>query len=123
MRNEQGKWIIVEGKTDKEKIAPLIDEPVHIVCTHGTVGFEQMEELIDFLENKEVYILVDADDAGNKLRKQLKQELPNAKQLYIRKMHKEVARTPGEELLRILENAHFQVRASGLPFQDGRSER
>lgn len=118
MAQNKEKFIIVEGKTDKEKIAPLIDEPVRILCTHGTVGFEQMEQLIDFLENKEVYILVDADDAGNKLRRQLQQELPNANHLYIRKMHKEVARTPVEDLKRVLENAHFQiVDDDGLSFQ------
>jgi toprim domain protein len=117
MAQMKEKYIVVEGKTDKEKIAPLIDEPVQILCTHGTVGFEQMEQLIDFLENKEVYILVDADDAGNKLRRQLQQELPNAKHLYIRKMHKEVARTPEEDLKRVLENAHFQiVDDDELPF-------
>lgn len=123
MQKEQEKWLIVEGKTDKQKVKSLLDEPVRIVCTHGTVGIEQMDELINVLENREVYVLVDADDAGNKLRKQLKQELPNAKHLYIRKMHKEVARTPDDELLRILENAHFQVRAGSLPFQNGRTER
>lgn len=107
------KLIVVEGKTDREKIVRLIDEPIEIICTHGTVGLEQMEELIDFLEDKEVYILVDADDAGNKLRKQLKHELPNANHLYIRKLYKEVARTPDEDLRRVLENAHFKVREEG----------
>lgn len=110
MTQDQMKRIVVEGKTDRDKILALLDEPVEIICTNGTVGFEQMEELVAFLENKEVYILVDADEAGNKLRRQLKQELPNAKHLYIRKMHKEVARTPDEDLIRVLENAHFQVR-------------
>jgi toprim domain protein len=115
MKSEQDKLIIVEGKTDKEKISPLIDEPVRIVCTHGTVGIEQMEELIELSEGKEeVYILVDSDDAGNKLRKQLKRELPNAKHLYIRKMHKEVARTPVQDLIKVLEHAHFQVRENPL---------
>ncbi|HEX6923437.1 MAG TPA: hypothetical protein VF149_06395, partial [Bacillales bacterium] len=86
-------------------------------------GFEQLEELIDFLENKEVYILVDADEAGNKLRRQLKQELPNARHLYIRKMYKEVARTPDEELKKVLENAHFQVRDDeDWPFHNKRED-
>lgn len=110
MVQTQEKFIIVEGKTDREKIVPLIAEPVHIICTHGTIGFEQMEELIDLLENKDVYVLVDADEPGNRLRNQLQQELPNAKQLYIKKMYKEVARTPDEELLRILEGAHIETR-------------
>lgn len=104
------KVIVVEGKTDKEKLEELIDEQVEIVCTNGTVGTEQMEELIDRLEEKDLYIMVDADDSGNKLRKQLKREFPNAKHLYTKKVHKEVARTPDEELRRVLERAHFHVR-------------
>lgn len=109
MTHRQDKLIIVEGKTDKEKIIPLMDESVEIICTYGTLGFEQMEEMLDYLENRDVYILVDADDAGNDLRRQLRSELPNATHLYVKKMHKEVARTPADELKRILENAHFCV--------------
>lgn len=117
MNVEQKKLIIVEGITDQDKIAPLIAEPVDIICTHGTVGFEKMETLIEQLDGRDVYILVDADDAGNALRRQLQQELPNAAHLYIKKMHKEVARTPTEELKRILENAHFDVQSDDLfPF-------
>lgn len=111
----QKKLIIVEGKTDRDKVKRLIVEPVDILCTHGTVGPEQMEALIDLLEHREVYILVDADEAGNKLRRQLKQEFPNAHHLYIRKLHKEVARTPDEDLRRVLEHAHFEVSEEEPP--------
>lgn len=103
------KVIVVEGKTDKEKLEKLLDEPVEILCTNGTVGIEQMEELILQLEDRELFILVDADESGNKLRKQLKREFPNAKHLYTHKVHREVARTPNEELRRILQHAHFQL--------------
>ncbi|HET7627546.1 MAG TPA: toprim domain-containing protein [Bacillales bacterium] len=120
MRLELDKLIIVEGKTDKEKLLPLLNEPVQIVCTHGTVGTEQMEELIELTERQEeVFILVDADSAGNKLRRQLKRELPNAKHLYIRKMHKEVARTPVPDLIKVLEHAHFQVNDDPLIKHEG----
>lgn len=111
MAQDLEKLIIVEGKTDKDQIKPLIQEPVEIICTYGTLGFEQMEEMLAYVEHKDVYILVDADEAGNELRRQLKRELPNATPLYIKKMHKEVARTPIDELIRILENAHFRLYA------------
>lgn len=110
MKKSQDKLIIVEGKTDKQRLLPLIDEPVEILCTHGTLSMEKLEEWLEHLETKDVYILVDADEAGNHLRNQLEQELPNATHLYTKRMYREVARTPVEELLRVLENAHFRVK-------------
>jgi toprim domain protein len=59
--------------------------------------------LIYPIENEDVYILVDADDSGNKLRSQLKRELPNAKHLYTRRMYREVQDTPIEYLVEILQ--------------------
>ncbi|WP_025026885.1 toprim domain-containing protein [Caldalkalibacillus mannanilyticus] len=104
------KYLIVEGKTDKKRLEELLDEPVTIICTYGTLSEEKIEELILPLEEEEVYILVDADEAGNKLRKQLKRELPNAKHLYTRKVYREVARTPIEHLVKILSDANFETK-------------
>jgi toprim domain protein len=99
----------VEGKKDKERLLQVLDEPVDIICTFGTLSNEKIEDIILPLQDEEVYILVDADDSGNKLRNQLKQELPNAKHLYTRRMYREVQSTPLEHLAEILEKAHFEV--------------
>lgn len=98
--DDASKIIIVEGRTDKKQIEKLIEEPVTIICTNGTLGVEKMEELlVDYdLDNKEVFILVDEDQAGHKLRKQLSIELPHAMHIYIDKAFKEVAATPELEL-------------------------
>ena len=56
----------------------------------------------------DVYILVDADDAGKKLRKQLKRELPNATHLYIDPVYREVEATPFEYLAKVLQ-PYFNV--------------
>ncbi len=45
---------------------------MEIVCTNGTIGLSKMDELVDQFFDKEVYVLVDADDAGEKLRKQFR---------------------------------------------------
>ncbi len=103
------KVIIVEGITDKERINQVLREPVYIYCTNGTLSYETLEEDIVPLQNEEVYILVDADSPGNKLRNQLRQELPNATHLYTRKMYREVASTPAEHLAKIFHDAHFEV--------------
>lgn len=116
--DEASKVIIVEGKTDKERLLKVLEEPVRIVCTYGTLSYDKVEEVILPLQNEEVYILVDADDSGMKLRNQLKQELPNAKHLYTRKVYREVARTPEEHLARILADAHFDVEERWLTGED-----
>ncbi|HHY71804.1 MAG TPA: toprim domain-containing protein [Bacillus bacterium] len=105
------KVIIVEGISDKKKIEPLFLDFVEIICTNGTVSTEKIEELVNEydLDNKEVYILADADYAGEKLRKQFKRELPNAIHIYIDKVYHEVATTPEYHLAAALLNKHFNV--------------
>jgi len=107
---QENKVIIVEGKTDKERLKEVLAEPVDIICTYGTLGEDKIEEIILPLQDKEVYVLADADEAGNKLRQRLKQELPNAAQLYTRMMYGEVANTPLEHLAKLLMDAHFLVK-------------
>lgn len=80
------KVIIVEGTSDRRKIESIIREPVEIVCTNGTIGLSKMDELVDRFFDKEVYVLVDADDAGEKLRKQFRKEFPQAEHIYIDKL-------------------------------------
>jgi toprim domain protein len=103
------KVIIVEGTSDKKRIKNIIKEHVEIICTNGTIGITKLDELIDFLEDKEVYILVDADESGEKLRKQLKRELPHAKHLYIDKMYREVATASEHHLATVLLGANIDV--------------
>lgn len=109
------KFIVVEGKTDKKRLQTVLAEPVEIICTYGTLGEEKIEELIWPLQDEEsVYILTDADESGNKLRNQLKRELPNARHLYTRRMYREVATTPLEHLVEILQKAHFEIHEDFL---------
>lgn len=102
------KVLIVEGKTDKDRLLQVLNEPVEIVCTQGSLSYEKLEELLAFAQN-DVYILVDADEPGNKLRLQLKRELPNAVHLYTRKKYREVAATPLPFLAKLLSDAHFTI--------------
>lgn len=104
------KSIIVEGKTDKQRLQRILDEEVDIICTFGTIGKGSLENLIDENEYDEVYVLVDADKAGQELRRSIKREFPNFRHLYTRKKYREVASTPLEELAVILHKAHFLVK-------------
>ncbi|EFV78556.1 DNA primase [Bacillus sp. 2_A_57_CT2] len=103
------KVIIVEGKSDKTKVKNIIREPVEIICTNGTISITKLDELIDTLFDKDVYILVDADSAGEKLRKQFKREFPEAEHLYIDRMYREVATAPEHHLATVLLGANIDV--------------
>jgi toprim domain protein len=109
VKEEIDKVIIVEGTSDKKKVKEIIKEPIEIICTNGTIGLTRLEELIDSIMDKDVYILADADEAGEKLRKQFKREFPEAKHIYIDKAYKEVATAPDHHLATILLSANIDV--------------
>ncbi|MDR6121758.1 toprim domain protein [Bacillus sp. SLBN-46] len=108
------KVLIVEGKSDKNKVKSIVKEPVEIICTNGTISVSKLDELIEFLEDKDVYILVDADKAGEKLRKQFKREFPHAEHLYIDRMYREVATAPVQHLATVLLGANIDVHTEFL---------
>ncbi|CEG23394.1 Ribonuclease M5 [Planococcus massiliensis] len=103
------KVIVVEGRSDKTRIAPLIAEPVTILCTNGTVSASRLEELLLPYEDLDIIILVDADKSGEQLRKLVKREFPEARHFYINRSYKEVAATPIRILLDVLISANVQV--------------
>ncbi|MBM7675921.1 toprim domain-containing protein [Gracilibacillus alcaliphilus] len=111
MSVDEVKLIIVEGRSDKEKVARIVEEQLEIVCTNGTINVERLEGLIESFEmdDRDVYILVDEDAAGKKLRKQLSKELPHAAHIYVDKSYREVAATPESELAVALLAAHIKI--------------
>ncbi|MGE6630003.1 toprim domain-containing protein [Bacillus sp. NPDC077027] len=108
------KVIIVEGKSDKQKVKEVISEPVTIICTNGTISTSKLDQLVDELFGKEVYILADSDDAGEKLRKQFRKEFPEALHLFIDKMYREVATSPSAHLASVLLAANIDVHSKYL---------
>lgn len=108
------KVLIVEGKSDKKKVETVINEPIEIICTNGTISISRLDELIEHLFNKDVYILVDADNAGEKLRKQFKREFPEARHLFIDKTYREVATAPEQHIATVLLAANIDVHAEFL---------
>lgn len=108
------KIIIVEGLSDKRKVKSIVAEDIEIICTNGTISLTRLDELIDSLFGKDVYILVDADSAGEKLRKQFIREFPEAEHLYIDKMYREVATAPDNHLATVLLGANIDVHTQFL---------
>jgi len=108
------KVIIVEGTTDKKKVLEVINEDVEIICTNGTISITRLDELIEELVDREVYILVDSDHSGEKLRKLFKREFPEAHHLYIDKEYREVAAAPQHHIASVLLKGNIEVQTKYL---------
>ncbi|MGG4492514.1 toprim domain-containing protein [Brevibacillus reuszeri] len=102
--------IIVEGKTDKERLLRVLAEPITIICTYGSYSIEKGEQLAEKTQSaSEIYLFTDEDYSGKKLRSHLMEDFPDAIHLHTQKMYGEVANTPLEVLAEILERAGFAV--------------
>jgi toprim domain protein len=108
------KVIIVEGTTDKKRLARIIAEPVEIICTNGTVSPFKLEEMLTPFEGRELFVFVDADDSGEKIRTLFKREFPSATHLYTEKVYREVATTPYKVLADVLLGADIEIHTDFL---------
>ncbi|AYC30051.1 toprim domain-containing protein [Paenisporosarcina cavernae] len=108
------KLLIVEGSSDKKRIVPLLAEPMEIICTNGTISPTRLEELLAPYDELELYVFVDADDSGEKIRKLFKRDYPEAFHLYTDPMYREVATTPLKVLASTLIHANIDVKAEFL---------
>ena len=106
----EGKVILVEGRSDKQRILQILAEPVEIICTNGTVSPTRLEELLAPYDELDIYVFVDADKSGEKLRALIKREYPEAYHLYTDPTYREVATTPMKFLASVLLGANIDVK-------------
>lgn len=104
------KVIVVEGLTDKLRIEPLFEEPVHIICTNGTISPYHLEELLSPFEGDDIYLFADEDRSGDALRALFKREFSEIKQIRTDRIYKEVAKTPLSILAQRLKRSGFMIR-------------
>ena len=104
------KVIIVEGKSDKKRVQQVIAEPINIICTHGTMSIDKLDDMIETLYEKQVFVLADSDDEGEKIRKWFKRHLSECEHIYVHKTFCEVARCPNNYLAHVLSKHGFTVR-------------
>lgn len=104
------KVIVVEGKTDKKRVQEVIDEPVQIICTHGTMGIDKLDDMIEHLYERPVYILVDSDKEGRRIRQWFKHYLSESEHIFVDRTYSEVARCPRPYLAKVLRNHGFMVK-------------
>lgn len=111
--------IIVEGKNDRARLARLLVKDVPILCTFGTPGAKRLHELAKKAAGRTVYIYTDNDASGKRIRAMLREQFPDAEQLYTKSGYAGVEGTPDEHLIRQLEKAGLEEYIvypdSGLP--------
>lgn len=108
------KVIIVEGKSDRKRILRILAEDVKVICTNGTISSYHLEEMLTPYDGWEMFVFVDADEDGEKLRKLFKREYPLAIHIYTEKVYREVETTPDNVLAAVLSAAHIKVHTKFL---------
>ncbi|HDB5918805.1 TPA: toprim domain-containing protein [Staphylococcus aureus] len=96
------KVIIVEGKSDKKRVQQVIAEPVNIICTHGTMSIDKLDDMIESLYDKQVFVLADSDDEGDRIRNWFKRYLSESEHIFIDKTYCQVANCPKQYLAHVL---------------------
>lgn len=107
--NLSNKVLIVEGKTDKRRLEEVLVEPVQIICTFGTMGIGKLDEIIEQLDDSQIFILSDADKEGKNIRKWFKKHLSESTHIYIDPKFGEVGRCPHDYLANLLLRHGFYV--------------
>ncbi|MCI3920015.1 DNA primase [Paenibacillus sp. TRM 82003] len=100
--------IIVEGKNDRKRLSRVLVPDVPILCTFGTPGSEQLQQLAKKVAGRDVYIYTDNDASGKRIRAMLCDLFPDAEQLYTKSGYAGVEGTPEEHLVRQLEKAGLE---------------
>ncbi|GGF60700.1 hypothetical protein GCM10010912_02350 [Paenibacillus albidus] len=111
--------IIVEGKNDRSRLRRLLAPEVDILCTFGTLNTLKLESLRRKAGDDEIYLYMDNDSSGKRIRGILRDAFPDAGHLYTRRGYAGVEGTPEEYLITQLEKAgleEFIIYPKPLPF-------
>ncbi|WP_106769860.1 toprim domain-containing protein [Paenibacillus faecalis] len=101
-------FMIVEGKNDRRKLRRLLTSDITILCTFGTLNSVKLESLYKQVQNQEVYLFMDNDSSGKKIRGVLRDVFPDAIHIYTRRGYAGVEGTPDEYLIAQLEKAGLE---------------
>jgi len=101
--------IIVEGKNDRSRLKRLLSSDITILCTYGTLSTDRLEELKRKVRDEAVYLFMDNDASGKKIRAILRDAFPDAEQIYTRRGYAGVEGTPDEYIIQQLEKAGLEA--------------
>lgn len=108
------KVIIVEGKSDKKRVQQVIAEPVNIICTHGTMSIDKLDDMIESLYDKQVFVLADSDDEGDRIRNWFKRYLSESEHIFIDKLTVKLRIAPNNIWRMYFQNMALLVRKKHL---------
>lgn len=100
--------IVVEGKNDRSRLQKLLSSEIAILCTYGTLSTERIESLKKKIGDSAVYLFMDNDASGKKIRAILRDTYPDAEHIYTRRGYAGVEGTPDEYLIQQLEKAGLE---------------
>lgn len=100
--------IIVEGKNDKSRLARVLSPQIPILCTFGTLNSERIESLRKAAKHRFVYLFLDNDASGKRIRAKLSDVFPDAEHIYTRRGYQGVEGTPEDYLIQRLEKAGLE---------------
>jgi len=117
--------IIVEGKKDKLRLSRVLSSDIAIYCTYGTLSDRRLNALRRLVGSRPVYLFLDNDRSGRRIRGMLAEVFPDAEHIYTRRGYRGVEGTPEEYLIQQLEKAgldEYIVYPEGLypPYENGK---
>jgi toprim domain protein len=91
-----GFFVIVEGKNDAKRLRRFLPESVPIAMTYGIPGQDRLVRLRWMARHRQVVVVTDADAAGRRIRRILKDVFPDAWDIYTKPGFNGVEHTPVE---------------------------
>ncbi|MFO7262545.1 MAG: DNA primase [Bacillaceae bacterium G1] len=109
--------IVVEGKNDRRQLEKVLRPGIPILCTYGIPSSERLEWLKKHIGMAPLYIFVDNDAAGRRIRGVLADAFPDAEHIYTRRGYDGVEGTPLDYLVQQLAKAGLEdwIRPDLLP--------
>jgi toprim domain protein len=91
-----GFFVIVEGKNDAKRLRSFLPDSVPIAMTYGTPGQDRLVRLRWMARHRQVVLVTDADSAGRRIRRILKEVFPDAWDIHTKPGFNGVEHTPIE---------------------------
>ncbi|AUW94595.1 MAG: topoisomerase [Sulfobacillus thermosulfidooxidans] len=86
--------IIVEGKNDRSRLRAVIPPEIPIILTFGIPNQDRLERIRKAVRHHTVIIFTDADAAGRRIRRILREAFPDAINVYTKPGYNGVEHTP-----------------------------
>ncbi len=88
--------IIVEGKNDRSRLRAVLPPDIPIIPTFGIPNQDRLERIRKAVKHHTVIIFTDADSAGRRIRRILREVFPDAINVYTKPGYNGVEHTPVE---------------------------